>query len=182
MAQNINPFYSSQNAPSKATEEKQNIPKDKHAVSKRLQKELMVLMMSTEKGVSAFPDGENLFKWIGTITGPRDTVYAGLTYKLTLEFPHSYPYSAPIVRFATPCFHPNVDAVGNICLDILKEKWSALYDVRTILLSIQSLLSEPNNESPLNPQAAKLWNDQTKYKKHLTEEYHRAMNGDQPDS
>lgn len=68
-------------------------------------------------------------------------VYAGLTYKLTLEFPHSYPYSAPIVRFATPCFHPNVDAVGNICLDILKEKWSALYDVRTILLSIQSLLS-----------------------------------------
>lgn len=182
MAQNINPFYSSQNTPSKAAEEKQNIPKDKHAVSKRLQKELMVLMTSTEKGVSAFPDGENLFKWIGTITGPRDTVYAGLTYKLTLEFPHSYPYSAPIVRFATPCFHPNVDAVGNICLDILKEKWSALYDVRTILLSIQSLLSEPNNESPLNPQAAKLWNDQTKYKKHLTEEYHRTLNRDQQDS
>lgn len=138
----------------------------------RLQKELMVLMMCTEKGVSAFPDGENLFKWIGTITGPRDTVkkiiqisqviihahnfifikttvfslyiytqvYSGLTYKLTLEFPHSYPYSAPIVRFMTPCFHPNVDHVGNICLDILKDKWSALYDVRTILLSIQSLL------------------------------------------
>jgi ubiquitin-protein ligase len=67
-------------------------------------------------------------------------VYAGLTYKLTLEFPHSYPYSAPVVRFLTPCFHPNVDSVGNICLDILKDKWSALYDVRTILLSIQSLL------------------------------------------
>lgn len=64
----------------------------------------------------------------------------GLTYKLTLEFPHSYPYSAPVVRFATPCFHPNVDSAGNICLDILKDKWSALYDVRTILLSIQSLL------------------------------------------
>ncbi|CAL7934697.1 unnamed protein product [Xylocopa violacea] len=132
MAQNINPFYSSQNAPSKAAEEKQNIPKDNHAVSKRLQKELMVLMMNTEKGVSAFPDGENLFKWIGTITGPKDTVYAGLTYKLTLEFPHSYPYSAPIVRFATPCFHPNVDALGNICLDILKDKWSALYDNLTM--------------------------------------------------
>lgn len=41
---------------------------------------------------------------------------------------------------------------------------------------------EPNNESPLNPQAAKLWSDQTKYKKHLTEEYHRALNGDQQDS
>lgn len=182
MAQNVNPFYSSQNTSNKAAEEKQNAPKDNHAVSKRLQKELMVLMTSTEKGVSAFPDGENLFKWIGTITGPRDTVYAGLTYKLTLEFPHSYPYSAPIVRFATPCFHPNVDAIGNICLDILKDKWSALYDVRTILLSIQSLLSEPNNESPLNPQAAKLWNDQTKYKKHLMEEYHKAVSRDRQDS
>lgn len=38
----------------------------------------MVLMMSTEKGVSAFPDGENLFKWIGTIAGPRDTVIIAL--------------------------------------------------------------------------------------------------------
>ncbi|EFN64120.1 Ubiquitin-conjugating enzyme E2 C [Camponotus japonicus] len=175
MAQNVNPFSSTQNTPTKAAEEKQSLPKDNHAVSKRLQKELMVLMMSTEQGVSAFPEGENLFKWIGTITGPRDTVYAGLTYKLTLEFPHSYPYSAPIVRFATPCFHPNVDTGGNICLDILKDKWSALYDVRTILLSIQSLLGEPNNESPLNLEAAELWNNQTKYKKYLMEEYHRAF-------
>ncbi|XP_015117020.1 ubiquitin-conjugating enzyme E2 C [Diachasma alloeum] len=182
MAQNINPFYSSPSANSKAREEKQNVPKDNHAVSKRLQKELMVLMMCTEKGVSAFPDGENLFKWIGTITGPRDTVYSGLTYKLTLEFPHSYPYSAPIVRFVTPCFHPNVDPVGNICLDILKDKWSALYDVRTILLSIQSLLGEPNNDSPLNLQAAELWNDQTKYKKQLLEEYHKDVDRNPQDS
>ncbi|XP_020284179.1 ubiquitin-conjugating enzyme E2 C isoform X2 [Pseudomyrmex gracilis] len=139
---------------------------------KWLQKELMVLMTNCEQGVSAFPDGENLFSWIGTIRGPRDTVYADLTYKLTLEFPPSYPYSAPVVRFLTPCFHPNVDTNGNICLDILKDKWSALYDVRTILLSIQSLLGEPNNESPLNPEAAEMWNNQTKYKKRL-EEYNR---------
>ena len=64
-----------------------------------------------------------------------------MTYKLTLEFLHSYPFSAPVVRFLTPCFHPNVDVSGNICLDILRDKWSALYDVRTILLSIQSLLA-----------------------------------------
>ncbi|XP_051168703.1 ubiquitin-conjugating enzyme E2 C [Leptopilina boulardi] len=182
MAQNINPFYSSQNPQNKAKEEKPNLPKDNHAVSKRLQKELMVLMMSSEKGVSAFPEGENLFKWVGTITGPLDTVYAGLTYKLSLEFPQSYPYSAPTVRFATQCFHPNVDNAGNICLDILKDKWSALYDVRTILLSIQSLLGEPNNESPLNIQAAELWNDQTKYKKHLKDEYDRALSRSQQDS
>ena len=67
-------------------------------------------------------------------------VYEGLTFKLSLKFPTSYPYEAPQVTFVTPCFHPNVDQYGNICLDILKEKWSAVYNVRTILLSIQSLL------------------------------------------
>jgi ubiquitin-conjugating enzyme E2 C len=182
MAQNVNPYHSSHGAQGKSREEKQSMPKDNHAVSKRLQKELMVLMMSTEKGVSAFPEGENLFKWVGTISGPHDTVYAGLTYKLTLEFPHSYPYSAPVVRFVTPCFHPNVDSVGNICLDILKDKWSALYDVRTILLSIQSLLGEPNNDSPLNLQAAQLWCDPLKFRKHVTEEYDKAQEKSQQDS
>lgn len=67
--------------------------------------------------------------------------YEELRYKLSLEFPSGYPYTAPTVRFLTPCYHPNVDTQGNICLDILKEKWSALYDVRTILLSVQSLLA-----------------------------------------
>ena len=67
-------------------------------------------------------------------------VYEGLRYKLSLEFPSGYPYKAPRVKFVTPCFHPNVDEQGFICLDILKDKWSAQYDVRSILLSIQSLL------------------------------------------
>ena len=109
-------------------------------VSKRLQQELMSLMMSNDKGISAFPDGDKLFEWIATVNGPADSVYDGLKYKLRLEFPAAYPYTAPTVKFVTPCFHPNVDQHGNICLDILKEKWSALYEVRTILLSIQSLL------------------------------------------
>ena len=100
----------------------------------------MSLMMSNDKGISAFPDGDKLFEWIATVNGPADSVYDGLKYKLRLEFPAAYPYTAPTVKFVTPCFHPNVDQHGNICLDILKEKWSALYEVRTILLSIQSLL------------------------------------------
>lgn len=67
-------------------------------------------------------------------------MYAGLRYRLSLDFPAGYPYQAPCVKFVTPCFHPNVDDQGFICMDILKDKWSALYDVRSILLSIQSLL------------------------------------------
>lgn len=127
----------------------------------------MSLMVSQDKSVTAFPEGENLFKWIGTISGPNDSVYESLKYKLSLQFPNSYPYTAPSVKFLTPCFHPNVDTNGNICLDILKEKWSALYDVRTILLSIQALLGEPNIDSPLNTIAAELWRKPEEYKKHV---------------
>ena len=140
-------------------------------IKNRLNKELMSLMAIPDKSVSAFPDGENFFKWIGTINGPKDTVYEGLKYKLSFEFSNSYPYAAPVVKFLTFCYHPNIDSNGNICLDILKEKWSALYDVRTILLSIQSLLGEPNNDSPLNPQAAELWDKQAQFKKHLLATY-----------
>ncbi|XP_061688897.1 ubiquitin-conjugating enzyme E2 C [Syngnathoides biaculeatus] len=139
----------------------------KGSVTKRLQQELMALMMAGDKGISAFPESDNLFKWIGTISGARDTVYEGLCYKLSLEFPAGYPYRAPRVRFLSPCFHPNVDDNGFICLDILKDKWSALLDVRAVLLSIQSLLAEPNNESPLNATAAALWANQEAYRAHL---------------
>ena len=102
----------------KKSESVTNLPKDKHSVSKRLQQELLSLMMSGEKGVSAFPDGDNLFKWIGTISGPIGTVYEGLEYRLILEFPNGYPIVAPRVKFETFCFHPNVDENGNICLGI----------------------------------------------------------------
>ena len=88
--------------------------------------------MSGDKGISAFPDGDNLLSWVGTVEGPKDSVYEGLKFKLRLEFPAGYPYQSPTVRFSTPCFHPNVDTHGNICLDILKEKWSALYEVNIV--------------------------------------------------
>jgi len=145
------------------------------SVNKRLQSELMSLMMQAEGGVTAFPDGDNIFQWTGTITGGGGTVYEGLTFKLSLKFPTSYPYEAPQVTFITPCFHPNVDQFGNICLDILKDKWSAVYNVRTILLSIQSLLGDPNLDSPLNGHAASIWNNVPEYKKALLK--HKSAHG-----
>ena len=60
---------------------------DSHAVTKRLQSELMGLMSSADPGISAFPDGDSLFSWLGTIAGGQSTVYEGLTYKLSLKFP-----------------------------------------------------------------------------------------------
>lgn len=110
-----------------------------------------------DSSISAFPNGDSLYHWVGTIKGASDTPYEGLTYRLSLQFSDNYPFKAPVVKFETPCFHPNVDTQGNICLDILKEKWSAAYSVKSILQSIQSLLGDANIDSPLNNHAAKLW-------------------------
>lgn len=130
---------------------------DTQSVTKRLQSELMTLMLSPTPGISAFPDADgNLLHWTATIVGPKDTPYADLNLKLSFEFPSNYPYSAPTVLFKTPIYHPNIDFSGRICLDILKDKWSAVYNVQTVLLSLQSLLGEPNNASPLNNEAAQL--------------------------
>ncbi|KAH0388756.1 putative ubiquitin conjugating enzyme, partial [Aureobasidium melanogenum] len=131
--------------------------KDNGNVIKRLQGELMTLMTSPTPGVSAFPHNGDLTVWDGTIVGPADTPYSGLTLKLRFNFPARYPYVPPEVRFTTPIYHPNVDMKGRICLDILKDKWSAVLNVGSVLLSLQSLLGEPNNASPLNGQAAEFW-------------------------
>lgn len=127
--------------------------------------------MNPAKGISAFPNGDNFFAWTGTIVGASGTCYENLSYKVSLSFPSDYPYTAPTVKFETPIFHPNVDQHGNICLDILKEKWSAIYNVSSILISIQSLLGEPNPDSPLNCGAADLWSDQDEYKKVVVKNY-----------
>ncbi|CAI0442810.1 unnamed protein product [Linum tenue] len=77
-------------------------------------------MSGGDLGVSAFPEGESIFTWVGTIEGGKGTAYEGLSYKLSLRFPLEYPFKPPQVKFETMCFHPNVDQFGNICLDILQ--------------------------------------------------------------
>lgn len=153
---------------------------DTQSVTKRLQTELMQLMTSPSPGISAFPNADgNLLNWTATISGPSDTPYEGLTFKLSFSFPNNYPYSPPTVLFKTPIYHPNVDFSGRICLDILKDKWSAVYNVQSVLLSLQSLLGEPNNASPLNAQAAELWDkNPEEFKRHVLAR-HRDIEDDE---
>jgi len=143
------------------------------SVTKRLSNELMTLMMSSSPGISAFPRSDaNLFEWIGTMEGPAGTYYAGMSFRISIHFPPNYPYVPPVIKFESPCFHPNVDiASGAICLDILQDKWSAVYSVQTILLSLQSLLGEPNNASPLNTDASNLWESPELFKAQLEKHY-----------
>ncbi|KAG7234057.1 hypothetical protein INR49_005964 [Caranx melampygus] len=91
------------------------------------------------------------------------------TFKLLIEFSEEYPNKPPTVRFVSRMFHPNVYADGSICLDILQNRWSPTYDVSSILTSIQSLLDEPNPNSPANSQAAQLYQENKReYEKRVT--------------
>ncbi|KAJ3397791.1 Ubiquitin-conjugating enzyme E2 C [Lobulomyces angularis] len=132
---------------------------------------LVECLTSDNSDVSAFPDSDNLLSWLGTISGPKETPFDGLTYKLSLKFPVNYPYAPPVIKFLTPIYHPNVDTSGNICLDILRDKWSAIYNVQTVLLSLQSLLGEPNNDSPLNGEAAQNWEKPDLFRKNVLKKH-----------
>nr|GEX67319.1 ubiquitin-conjugating enzyme E2 35 [Tanacetum cinerariifolium] len=91
------------------------------------------------------------------ILGPSQSPYEGGVFKLELFLPEEYPMAAPKVRFLTKIYHPNIDKLGRICLDILKDKWSPALQIRTVLLSIQALLSAPNPDDPLSENVAKHW-------------------------
>ncbi|CAA3027678.1 ubiquitin-conjugating enzyme E2 2-like [Olea europaea subsp. europaea] len=93
------------------------------------------------------------------ICSPDDTPWDGGTFKLTLQFTEDYPNKPPIVRFVSRMFHPNIYADGSICLDILQNQWSPIYDVAAILTSIQSLLCDPNPNSPANSEAARMFSE-----------------------
>ena len=73
-----------------------------------------------------------------------------------MEFSEEYPNKPPKVKFTTNMFHPNIYKDGSICLDILQSNWSPVYDVNSVLTSIQSLLTDPNPASPANAEAAQM--------------------------
>lgn len=139
---------------------------------KRLLKDLnQIQSLTLEDGVTAAPLNQlNLFEWQAIITGPNETPYEGGIYQLNLSIPYNYPVKAPKVRFQTEIFHPNIYKNGDICIDILQNQWSEVLSIEKILISIRSLLNEPNIHSPANPEAALL------YKEHRNEFNQRIRN------
>ncbi len=116
---------------------------------RRIQKELQDFQRDAPENCSAGARGDNLYIWDAMILGPTDSPYAGGVFKLEVHFPTDYPFKPPKVIFVTKIFHPNIHTNGSICLDILKDKWSPALTVNKVLLSICSLLTDPNPNDPL---------------------------------
>ncbi|GKV20942.1 hypothetical protein SLEP1_g30985 [Rubroshorea leprosula] len=132
--------------------------------SKRILKELKDLQKDPPTSCSAGPVAEDMFHWQATILGPDDSPYAGGIFLVTIHFPPDYPFKPPKVAFRTKVFHPNINSNGSICLDVLKEQWSPALTISKVLLSICSLLTDPNPDDPLVPEIADLCKtDKVKY-------------------
>ncbi len=125
----------------------------------RINKELQELQEDPPANCSAGPVDEDLFRWQATLMGPSDSPYADGVFFLSISFPKEYPFKPPKVHFDTRIYHPNISLNGSICLDILKEEWSPALTISKVLLSICSLLTDPNPEDPLVPAIASLYKD-----------------------
>nr|4GPR_A Chain A, Ubiquitin-conjugating enzyme family protein [Entamoeba histolytica] len=121
---------------------------------RRIQKELREIQQDPPCNCSAGPVGDDIFHWTATITGPDDSPYQGGLFFLDVHFPVDYPFKAPRVTFMTKVYHPNINKNGVICLDILKDQWSPALTLSRVLLSISSLLTDPNPSDPLDPEVA----------------------------
>ncbi|XRB08640.1 ubiquitin-conjugating enzyme E2 [Pycnococcus provasolii] len=147
-----------------------------------LRRQLKELTRHPVEGFSAgLVDDNNILEWAVTIIGPPDTYYEGGFFNAVMSFPTDYPQSPPTVRFTSEMWHPNVYTDGRVCISILhsagddpngyehaSERWTPVHTIETILVSIISMLSSPNDESPANIDAAKEWReDRDAYKKRV---------------
>ncbi|ORZ39156.1 ubiquitin conjugating enzyme [Catenaria anguillulae PL171] len=113
-----------------------------------IQRELAEIQSSPPHGISAQPNGDNLYEWTASILGPEGSPYEGGVF---FVFDPAYPFKPPRITFKTRVYHPNVNSQGGICIDLLKDNWSPALTISKVLLSISSLLTDPNPSTALFP-------------------------------
>ncbi|GAA5886122.1 hypothetical protein JCM16303_000051 [Sporobolomyces ruberrimus] len=122
---------------------------------KRIARELADLKKEQlPPGCTAGPRDESIFEWDATIEGPPDSPYENGQFNLHITLPPDYPFRPPKVTFKTRIYHANINTQGGICLDILKNQWSPALSIIKVLLSVASLLADPNPHDPLMPDIA----------------------------
>jgi ubiquitin-protein ligase len=145
----------------------------------RLSREYAKLVSDPIDNVEFHVNEADLLNWKFTILGPSESPYEGGIYEGTIKFPATYPTHPPVVQFTSKLFHPNVYNDGKLCISILHEgndltgyeheieRWRPVQNIRSIFLSIISLLNDPNPDSAANIDAAKMLRDDKKayYKK-----------------
>eukprot|EP00823_Brevimastigomonas_motovehiculus_P009387 TRINITY_DN9050_c0_g1_i1.p1 TRINITY_DN9050_c0_g1~~TRINITY_DN9050_c0_g1_i1.p1 ORF type:complete len:148 (-),score=21.32 TRINITY_DN9050_c0_g1_i1:257-700(-) len=140
---------------------------------KRITKELSDLTKDPPTNCSAGPVGDDMYKWHATIMGPSGSPYSGGVFFLEIQFPQEYPFKPPHVKFTTKIYHCNINDKGGICLDILKDNWSPALTVSKVLLSICSLLTDPNPSDPLVPEIAQKYKSDKKEHDKIAAEWTR---------
>ncbi len=137
--------------------------------SLRLTRELAKLKEENIEGVNIIPT-ENILIWEADIEGPVGTPFEEGIFRLSLKFSNDYPLVPPSVKFITDIYHPNVYKDGKICVDILQSEWSPGQNISSILISIRSLLIDPNPNSPANRDAAVIFlRNRNEYDKRVKE-------------
>ena len=134
-----------------------------------LKKQFKDINKASDLGLSVgLVDENNFYKWSVVIFGPTETLYEGGFFKAILTFPQDYPNSPPQMKFTTKMWHPNIYPDGRVCISILhppgtdkfneqekaEERWRPSLGAEEILLSVISMLNDPNPDSPANIDAA----------------------------
>jgi len=129
---------------------------------KEIRSEIDSDIIDNHRFIDIMTNENDVFKFNVVFLGPKDSPYEETINNISINVQKEYPNKAPTIKFVNKIYHPNVSTDGMICLDVLKENWKPIYTFRTIIMSIISLLSDPNPESPLNGEAAKLYKESLK--------------------
>lgn len=119
----------------------------------RAQKDLGELDLP-KGGKIRFPDGEEKFMNFEFVLKPDEGMYKDGIFLFTFSIPDTYPHDPPKVKCLTKLYHPNIDLDGNICLNILREEWSPVLSISSVIYGLHFLFLAPNTEDPLNKDAA----------------------------
>ena len=147
------------------------------SVTTRLKRELKQIDKEKSEMYSiTLPDPNKLQLWHGTIYGPPDSPFEGGQFKVEIKIPNKYPNNPPRVQFITQIYHPNISREGgDICVDFLSDNWTPGMTIAKMLVSLLSLLTDPNADDPLESDIANQYQDDyeeyCKTAKEWTEKY-----------